>query len=85
MLVTLNLRYLGTLPSNTVQNLKNDVHLLSISTRSAITTMDPLMPTTEVVDYETPAIESDKVTGVIGIVAKDKGKCLINPRIFLSD
>ncbi|KAF3643823.1 hypothetical protein FXO38_20466 [Capsicum annuum] len=38
----------GTLFSNTEQNLKNDGHVLSINTRSGMNTMDPPLPATEV-------------------------------------
>ncbi|KAF3672677.1 hypothetical protein FXO37_07403 [Capsicum annuum] len=59
--VTLNQRQLGTLPSNTVQNLKYNDHILAISMRSGITTMDPPMPTIEVVDDDMSVSECGKV------------------------
>ena len=37
----------GTLPSNTVQNPKNDVHCMAITTRGCKQTIDPSMPSNE--------------------------------------
>ena len=37
----------GTLPSNTDQNLKNDVHSMAITTRGGKQTIDPPMPSNE--------------------------------------
>ena len=44
---TVNTRQPGTLPSNTVQNLKNDAHCMTIATRGGKQTIDPPMPSTE--------------------------------------
>ena len=41
---TVNTRQLGTLPSNTVQNPKNDGHCMEIITRGGKQTIDPPMP-----------------------------------------
>ena len=38
---------LGTLPSNIVQNLKNDGHCMAITTRGGKQTIDPPMPSDE--------------------------------------
>ena len=45
--VTVNTRQLGTLPSNTVQNPKNDGHCMAITTRGGKQTIDPPMPSNE--------------------------------------
>ena len=44
---TLNTRQPGTLPSNTVQNPKNDAHCMAINTRGGKQTIDPPMPSNE--------------------------------------
>ena len=44
---TVNTRQPGTLPSNTVQNPKNDAHCIEITTRGGRQTIDPPMPSTE--------------------------------------
>ena len=44
---TVNTRQPGTLPSNTVQNPKNDVHCMAITTRGGRQTIDPPMPSSE--------------------------------------
>ena len=44
---TVNTRQSGTLPSNTVQNLKNYGHCMAITTRAGKKTIDPPMPTNE--------------------------------------
>ena len=41
---TVNTRQPGTLPSNTIQNLKNDRHCMKITTRGGKQTIDPPMP-----------------------------------------
>ena len=38
---TMNTRQPGTLPSNTLQNLKNDAHCMAITTRGGKQTIDP--------------------------------------------
>ena len=43
----MNTRQQGTIPSNTVQNPKNDVHCMAITTRGGKQTIDPPMPSTE--------------------------------------
>ena len=45
---TVNTRQPGTPPSNTVQNLKNDAHCMTITTRGGKQTIDPPMPSNEV-------------------------------------
>ena len=42
-----NTRQSGTLPSNTVQNPKNDAHCITITTRGGKQTIDPPMPSIE--------------------------------------
>ena len=44
---TMNTRQPGTLPSNTVQNPKNDAHYMAITTRGSKQTIDPPMPSNE--------------------------------------
>ena len=44
---TVNTRQPGTLPSNTVQNPKNDAHCMAITTRGGKQTSDPPMPSAE--------------------------------------
>ena len=44
---TVNTRQSGTLPSNTVQNPKNDAHCMTITTRGGKQTIDPPMPSNE--------------------------------------
>ena len=41
---SVNTRQPGTLPSNTVQNPKNDAHCMEITTRGGKQTIDPPMP-----------------------------------------
>ena len=41
---TVNTRQPGTLPSNTVQNPKNDAHCMAITTQGGKQTIDPPMP-----------------------------------------
>ena len=43
----MNTRQPGTLPSNTVQNPKNDAHCIAITTRGGKETIDPPMPFSE--------------------------------------
>ena len=45
--VIVNTRQSGTLPSNTVQNPKNDAHCMEITTRGGKQTIDPPMPSNE--------------------------------------
>ena len=44
---TVNIRQPGTLPSNTVQNPKNDAHCVAITTRGGMQTIDPPMQSNE--------------------------------------
>ena len=44
---TVNTRQLGTLPSNTVHNPKNDVHCMAFTTRGGNQTIDLPMPSNE--------------------------------------
>ena len=44
---TVNIRQLGTHPSNTIQNPKNDAHCMAITTQGGSQTIDPPMPSTE--------------------------------------
>ena len=44
---TVNTRQPGTLPSNTIQNPKNDAHCMTITTRGGKKTIDPPMPSNE--------------------------------------
>ena len=44
LFATVNTRKLGTLPSNTVQILKNDAHCMAITTQGGKQTIDPPMP-----------------------------------------
>ena len=44
----MNTRQPGTLPTFTVQNLKNDAHCMTITTRGGKQTIDPPMPSNEV-------------------------------------
>ena len=44
---TVNTRQSGTLPSNTIQNLKNDGHCMAITTQGGKQTIDPPMPSNE--------------------------------------
>ena len=44
---TVNTRQPGTLPRNTIQNMKNDAHCMTIATRGGKKTIDPPMPSNE--------------------------------------
>ena len=57
---TVNTRQLGTLPSNTVKNPKNDGHCMAITTRGGKQTIDPPMPS----DENKVTTKSDKVVEV---------------------
>ena len=61
---TVNTRQPGTLPSNTVQNLKSDGHCMAITTRGVNQTIDPPMPTNE----KKVTKDTDKVVDVNGEV-----------------
>lgn len=45
MLATSNQKYPSTFPSNALQNPKNNIHFLAITTHSGQATMDPPIPT----------------------------------------
>ena len=47
LFATVNTQQPGTLPSNTVQNLKNDIHCMAITTRGGKQTMDSPMLSNE--------------------------------------
>ena len=57
---TVNTRQPSTLPRNTVQNPKNDVHCMAITTRGGKQTIDPPMPSNENKVTE----DTDKVVNV---------------------
>ena len=59
---TVNTRQPGTLPSNNVQNLKNDGHCMAITTRGGKQTIDPPMPSNE----NEVTKDTDKVVNVDG-------------------
>ena len=67
---TVNTRQLGTLPSNTVQNPKNDTHYMAITTRGGKQTIDPPMPSNE----ENLRKDDDKVVKGSGEAEKSNGK-----------
>ena len=67
---TLNTRQPETLPSNTVQNPKNDGHFMEITTRGGKQTIDPPMPSNE----EKLIKDNDKVVEVSGEVEDNTGK-----------
>lgn len=77
----LNKRQPGTLPSNMVQNLKNDGHCLAITTQSVTYNMDPLLlamseckdDTIKVID--TPIMELYMMIGVKVGTSEEKGEC----------
>ena len=65
-----NTRQLGTLPSNTVQNSKNDAYCMAITTRGCKQTIDPPMPSNE----EKVRNDNDKVVEGSGEVEDNIGK-----------
>ena len=67
---TVNTRQPGTLPSNTVQNPKNDVHCIAITTRGGKQTIDPPMPSTE----ENVKKDNDNVEKGSGEAEESNGK-----------
>ena len=67
---TVNTRQPGTLLSNTVQNLKTDVHCMAITTQGSKQTIDPPMPSNE----EKVVTDYDKVVEVSGEVEDNTGK-----------
>ena len=74
---TVNTRQPGTLPSNTVQNLKNDGHCTAIvSTSVRKQTIDPPMPSNE----EKVIKDNDKVVEVSGEVEDNTRKDVYVPK-----
>ena len=67
---TVNTRQPGTLPSNTVQNPKNDAHCMAITTRGGKQTIDLPMPSTE----ENVKKDNDKVVEGSGEQKDNIGK-----------
>ena len=68
--VIVNTRQPGTLPSNTVQNQKNDGHCMEITTRGGKQTIDPPMPSNE----EKVRKDNDKVVESSGETEDSTGK-----------
>ena len=66
----MNTRQPGTLPSNTVQNPKNDAHCMEITTRGGKKTIDPPMPYNE----EKVRKDDDKVVKDSGEEGDSTGK-----------
>ena len=73
---TVNTRQQGTLPSNTVQNLKNDGHFMTITTRGRKQTIDPPMTSNQ----EKVIKDNDKVVEVSGEVEDNTGKYVEVPK-----
>ena len=67
---TVNTRQPGTLPSNIIQNPKNDAHCMAITTRGGKQTIDPPMPSNE----EKVKKDNDKVVEGSGEVENSTGK-----------
>ena len=67
---TLNTQQPGTLPSNTVQNPKNDAHCMAITTRGGKQTIDPPMPSNE----KKVRKDDDKVVKGSGETEQSTGK-----------
>ena len=65
-----NTRQPGSLPSNTVQNLKNDAHCMEITTRGGKQTIDPPMTSTE----ENVRKDNDNVVKGSGEAEESNGK-----------
>ena len=70
LFVTVNTRQPDTLPSNTVQNLKNDAHCMEITTQSGKQTIDPPMSSNE----EQVRKDDDKVVKGSGEAEESTGK-----------
>ena len=66
----MNTRQPGTLPSNTVQNQKNDAHCMEITTRGGKQTIDPHMPSNE----DKVRKDDDKVVKGSGEAEESNGK-----------
>ena len=67
---TVNTRLPGTLPSNIVQNPKNDAHCMAITTRGGKQTIDPHMPSNE----DKVRKDDDKVVKGSGEAEESTGK-----------
>ena len=67
---TVNTRQPGTLPSNTIQNPKNDAHCMTITTRGGKQTIDPPMPSNK----EKVRKNNDNVVEGSGEVEDSTGK-----------
>ena len=67
---TVNTRQPSTLPSNTVQNPKNDAHCMAITTRGGKQTIDPPMPSNE----KKVRKDDDKVVKGSGEAEESTGK-----------
>ena len=65
-----NTRQPGSLPSNTVQNLKNDAHCMAITTRGGKQSVDPPMPSIE----ENVRKDNDNVVKGSGEPEESNGK-----------
>ena len=72
---TANTRQPGTLPSNTVQNLKNDAHCMTITPQGGKQTIDPPMPSYE----EKVRKDNDKVVKGSGEAEDTTGKKYRSP------
>ena len=68
--VTVNTRQPGNLPSNTVQNPKNDEHCMAITTQGGKQTIDPPMSSKK----EKVIKDNDKVVEGSGEVEDNTGK-----------
>ena len=69
-------RQSGTLPSNTVQNLKNDGHCMAVTTQSGKQIIDPPTPS----GVENMIRGDDKVMEVSGELDDKMGKKLRYPK-----
>ena len=67
---TVNTRQPGTLPSNIIQNTKNDAHCMSITTQGGRQTIDPPMPSAE----KNVRKDNDKVVKGSGEAEECNGK-----------
>ena len=72
----MNTRQPGTLPRNTVQNLKNDGHCMAITTRGGKQTIYPPMSSNE----KKVTTDNDKVVEVNGEVEDNTGKDVEVPK-----
>ena len=87
---TVKTRQPGTLPSNTIQNPKNDAHCMAITTRGGKQTIDPPMPSTK----ENVRKDNDNVVKGSGEAEESNGKdaevpnkvpCLGHHHLYLRD